>query len=59
VTLLTGHDLRAADRGGKSDPFALFTLNGERIYKSQIKKKTVNPEWHEVFTTSVVSIRMV
>ena len=59
MTLLTGHDLRAVDRGGKSDPFATFTLNEERVFKSQIKRKTLDPEWHEVFTLSVVSIRMV
>ncbi|KAH9081855.1 tricalbin [Lactarius deliciosus] len=40
VTLLSGHDIHAVDRGGKSDPFAVFTLNGERVYKSQTKKKT-------------------
>jgi C2 domain len=57
VTLQTGHDLRAVDRGGKSDPYAVFTLNGERVFKSQVKKKTVNPEWHEIFNITVVSIR--
>lgn len=56
VTLLTGHDILAVDRGGKSDPYAVFTLNGERAFKSSIKKKTVNPEWHEDFVVSVVSI---
>jgi len=55
VTLLSGHDIHAVDRGGKSDPFAVFTLNGERVYKSQIKKKTLNPEWNEDFPISVVS----
>lgn len=59
MTLLSGHDLRAADKGGKSDPFAIFTLNEERVYKSQVKKKTLDPEWDEVFVLSVVSIRMV
>jgi Ca2+-dependent lipid-binding protein len=58
VTLLTGHDILAVDRGGKSDPYAVFTLNGERVFKSSTKKKTVNPEWHEDFPLSVVSIRI-
>jgi Ca2+-dependent lipid-binding protein len=58
VTLLTGHDILAVDRGGKSDPYAVFTLNGERVFKSSIKKKTVNPDWHEDFSLSVVRIRM-
>ncbi|KAI9462339.1 tricalbin [Lactarius psammicola] len=55
VTLLSGHDIHAVDRGGKSDPFAVFTLNGERVYKSQTKKKTLNPEWHEDFLITVSS----
>ena len=56
MTLLSGHDIHAVDRGGKSDPFAVFTLNGERVCKSQTKKKTLNPEWHEDFMITVVSI---
>ncbi|KAI9511781.1 tricalbin [Russula earlei] len=55
VTLLSGHDILAADRGGKSDPFAIFTLNGERVYKSSTKKKTLSPEWNEDFSISVPS----
>jgi len=58
VTLLTGHDMHGVDRGGKSDPYAVFTLNGERVFKSSTKKKTINPEWHEDFAVSVVSIHM-
>jgi len=58
VTLLTGHDIPAADRGGKSDPYAVFYLNRERVFKSLTKKKTVNPEWHEDFTVEVVSIHI-
>ncbi len=58
VTLLTGHDMQGVDRGGKSDPYAVFTLNGERVFKSTIKKKTLNPDWHEDFAVSVVSIHI-
>lgn len=54
VNLFSGHDIRAADRGGKSDPFAVFSLNGQKVWKSQTKKKTLNPEWYEDFTVSVV-----
>ena len=39
---------------GKSDPFVVFHLNGQRVYKSQTKKKTLNPEWNENFTVQVV-----
>lgn len=40
---------------GKSDPFAVFTLNGQKVFKSQTKKKTLSPEWNENFTVQVVS----
>lgn len=40
---------------GKSDPFVVFHLNGQRVFKSQTKKKTLNPEWNENFTAQVVS----
>lgn len=56
ITLLTGHDILGVDRGGKSDPYAVFTLNGTRVFKSSTKKKTISPEWHEDFMVSVVSI---
>jgi len=39
---------------GKSDPFAVFTLNGQKVFKSQTKKKTVSPDWNENFVVSVV-----
>lgn len=41
---------------GKSDPFVVFTLDGQRVYKSQTKKKTLHPEWKETFTVTVVSV---
>ncbi|KAF5384758.1 hypothetical protein D9757_006278 [Collybiopsis confluens] len=55
ITLIDGQDIYAADRGGKSDPFAVFTLNDQRVYKSQTKKKTLNPDWNEQFVVSVTS----
>ncbi|KAH9919105.1 tricalbin [Fomitopsis serialis] len=55
VDLLDAHDLLAVDRGGKSDPFAVFQLNGHKVYKSQTKKKTLNPEWNEDFVVQVPS----
>ncbi|CAL1696266.1 unnamed protein product [Somion occarium] len=55
VDLLKGEDIHALDRGGKSDPFAVFQLNGQKVYKSQTKKKTLNPEWNENFNVQVPS----
>ena len=54
MDLLDGTEIRGVDRGGKSDPFAVFSLNGQKVYKSQTKKKTLHPEWNESFTASIV-----
>lgn len=40
---------------GKSDPFVVFALNGEKVFKSQTKKKTLAPEWNETFSVQVPS----
>ena len=40
---------------GKSDPYAVFTLNGQKVFKSATKKKTLNPEWNENFMVQIVS----
>ncbi|CAA7258740.1 unnamed protein product [Cyclocybe aegerita] len=55
VDLLDGREIRGVDRGGKSDPFAVFSLNGQKVFKSQTKKKTLTPEWNEQFEVSVPS----
>lgn len=45
-----------ASRVGKSDPYAVFTLNGQKVFKSETVKKTVNPVWNnQFFATLVVS----
>ncbi|KAG0700683.1 C2 domain-containing protein [Suillus ampliporus] len=55
VDLLTANDLRAADRTGKSDPFAVFSLSGAKVFTSQTKRKTLNPDWSETFEVNVPS----
>ena len=48
--------LRMIDiRVGKSDPFAVFELNGQKVFKSEVKKKTISPDWNEHFEVPVVS----
>jgi hypothetical protein len=41
---------------GKSDPYVVFTLDGQKVFKSQTKKKTLRPEWNETFAVTVVSV---
>ncbi|KAH7342117.1 hypothetical protein B0J17DRAFT_715253 [Rhizoctonia solani] len=40
VELTDGRELRAADHNGKADPFAIFTLNGSRVFKSRRRRQT-------------------
>ncbi|SPC66247.1 related to TCB3 - protein localized to membranes, bud-enriched [Ustilago sp. UG-2017b] len=47
VDLVHARNLRAADRGNKSDPYFAFVLNGERMAKSKVIKKTLNPDFNE------------
>ena len=49
VELVEGKNLPAADRSGYSDPYCQFILNGEKIFKSKVVKKTLNPSFDEKF----------
>ena len=55
VKVIGANGLLAVDRGGKSDPYAVFTLNGQKVYKTEKKTKTLTPKWDEDFDTPVVS----
>lgn len=55
VELVDGHDIRGVDRSGKSDPYAVFSLNDQKVYKSQTKRQTVAPEWNEHFEINIPS----
>lgn len=55
VDLLDASNLKAADRNGKSDPFCVFELNGEKVFKSKVLKKTLHPTWNENFEVRVPS----
>ncbi|CCA70918.1 related to TCB3-protein localized to membranes, bud-enriched [Serendipita indica DSM 11827] len=55
MDIIDGQDLHAADRGGTSDPYVVVTLNGDKVYKTDTKKKTLTPTWNESFDCSVVS----
>ncbi|KAI8064721.1 C2 domain-containing protein [Gongronella butleri] len=55
-TLLKATNLMPADKNGLSDPYVIFTVNGERCHKSAVIRKTLNPEWkNETFSVSIAS----
>lgn len=43
LTVESAADLRSADRNGYSDPYAVVEINGEKLPKTQVKKKTLKP----------------
>ncbi|KAI9266500.1 C2 domain-containing protein [Phascolomyces articulosus] len=56
ASLIRGVDLKAADKSGTSDPYVVFTVNGDRVHKSAVVKKTLNPTWkNEQFTVPIQS----
>jgi Ca2+-dependent lipid-binding protein len=59
VWALSAKGLRGADRGGKySDPYVTLQLNGERVFKSKVVKKTLNPTWDEKLGECEVTSRV-
>ncbi|KAI8338841.1 C2 domain-containing protein [Blakeslea trispora] len=59
VALISASGLRAADKSGTSDPYCVFTVNNEKVYKSQTYKKQLAPvfEKSEVFTVPIMARR--
>ena len=55
VEVLGAKNLVGAYRSGKSDPYVIFTLNGQKVFKSDTKKKTLSPVWNESFEALVPS----
>ncbi|CEG70147.1 hypothetical protein RMATCC62417_06095 [Rhizopus microsporus] len=58
VDLLSARDLMAADKTGTSDPYVVFTVNGERLYKSDVIKKALNPKWNRARFTAPIQSRV-
>lgn len=55
VDLLDGKGLPSADRNGKSDPYCVFKLQDEKVFSSEVIKKTLAPVWNEKFEVQVPS----
>ncbi|KAG0205878.1 hypothetical protein BGX28_002568 [Mortierella sp. GBA30] len=55
VTLVRAKNLIAADRGGSSDPYIVFKVSGKEVHKSEVIKKTLNPEYNESFIVPIAS----
>ncbi|RUP50358.1 hypothetical protein BC936DRAFT_139503 [Jimgerdemannia flammicorona] len=53
VTFMEAKGLKAADRGGTSDPFVRLRVGKKEVFKTQHIKKTLSPTWNESYTLSV------
>ncbi|WBW70554.1 tricalbin, C2 domain protein (phospholipid binding) ER-plasma membrane tethering protein Tcb3 [Schizosaccharomyces osmophilus] len=49
VDVLNATDLASADSNGKSDPFVIFELQDEEVFRTKIIKKNLNPVFNEGF----------
>lgn len=47
VTAVSASGLRAADRSGTSDPYCVFSVNGEKVFKTQTYKKQLSPVFNK------------
>lgn len=55
LEILSADDLRSVDSNGKSDPLAVIKLDGVEIFRTNKKRKTLDPVWNEAFTFPMLS----
>lgn len=55
VDVVSAANLEAVDLGGTSDPYCVLSLNGKKVEKTKILKKTLNPTFNESFTIPISS----
>eukprot|EP01123_Difflugia_compressa_P004218 TRINITY_DN1557_c1_g2_i1.p1 TRINITY_DN1557_c1_g2~~TRINITY_DN1557_c1_g2_i1.p1 ORF type:complete len:150 (-),score=41.20 TRINITY_DN1557_c1_g2_i1:252-701(-) len=47
LSIIEAKGLRAADSNGKSDPFVVVRINGQKAHKTNVISKNLNPVWQE------------
>jgi Ca2+-dependent lipid-binding protein len=53
VHVVEARDLKAMDMDGTSDPYAILSIEDQRI-ETNYKKGTLTPVWNESFTFDIV-----
>lgn len=56
LNIISGTGLLSADRNGKSDPFVTIFVNRQKVYKSKIIKKSLDPVWNERTSIRIPSL---
>ncbi|QLL32432.1 hypothetical protein HG536_0C06010 [Torulaspora globosa] len=55
LKVISADNVVAKDRNGYSDPFYEIYIDGSKIYKSEIIKKTLSPVWNDIIDIPVPS----
>ncbi|KAJ3158848.1 hypothetical protein HDU86_002536 [Geranomyces michiganensis] len=55
IDVLEAKNVEAVDSTGASDPYCQLYLNGLKIHKTKVIKKSVNPQWKETVSVPVTS----
>ena len=50
IAIVEARSLTPTDINGWSDPFCQVHLNKKKIYKTQVFRRTLNPQWNETVT---------
>lgn len=50
MCLIEANNLPAVDSSGTSDPYCIVRLNNERVHKTKVLKKNMNPKWNDSLT---------
>ncbi|CAL4061271.1 unnamed protein product, partial [Meganyctiphanes norvegica] len=53
-TIISGKDLESKDLNGYSDPYCVVKVNGDVVYRTRVRKKTLNPIWDECLMTPIL-----
>lgn len=55
LDILSGENLKSVDRNGKSDPLCSVKLDGVEVYKTDKKRRTLDPLWNEAVEFPMLS----
>lgn len=58
LDILGAYDLMSADENGKSDPFLVVELDGVPVYKTDKKRRTLDPVWNQSTNIPILSRSM-
>lgn len=55
LDILSAENLRSVDSNGKSDPMCVVKLDGVEIFRTDKKRRTLDPIWNESFEFPILS----